>query len=413
MKINEKQNNWRNSIDKRKINTKNSNKMNHSLINSNRNIEKNENKNSKLNNNTNNNSNTKLLYEKMKKKTYTNNFKKIRDQEKKSENFIKFSSSFKKRDSLNLKNTQTRRKNSTRKKNNGNISERRFSTNNSRRPILSLDDISASYNKIKEKRNQILNKFKKDKISSKDQALLILSTSPVLRLCEQIILSKSTKNMRKEIKLEYILNNHNIYLNAKANELKNEIYLCEKSIKTPFVASKIADITLNFITSTDEEEFKEFDILESNKETLVYYYNYIKLLYILFDEKYDSKASGKNIKLKLFEKIKEKGFQHIKDYLYHIYIAKKEENNIITKVEIINNDIIKNSPNLLDFHETLKICRFAAFTNYLIKEIITYANNVNDMIELKFRAKNLLDIVMDKIEKIRKKIGKNEKNQKK
>ena len=36
-----------------------------------------------------------------------------------------------------------------------------------------------------------------------------------------------------------------------------------------------------------------------------------------------------------------------------------------------------------------------------------YANSVNDMVELKFRAKNLLDIVMDKIEMIRKKIGKN------
>ena len=403
MGLNEKKKYLHNSIDKRKKN-KNTNKINQSLLMSNnKNIIKSETKNSKTNTNA-TNSSSKLLYEKMKKKTYNNNFKKLREQEKKSE--IKFNSNFKKRESLNLKNNQAKRKYSTRKKN-GNISERRFSTNTSRRPVLSLDDISASYNKIKEKRNEIINKFKKDKISSKEQAFYILSTSPVLRLCEQLMFARSIKNVKKEINTEYILNNHNIYLNAKANELKNEIYLCDKSIKTPFIASKIADITLNFITSIDEEEFKNYDLLESNKEEFSNYYNYIKLLYILFDEKYDDKASGKNLKLKLFEKIKEKGFLYIKDYLYHIYIAKKEENKIIAKIEIINNDIFKKSPNLLDFHETLKICRFIAFTNYLIKELIMYANSVNDMVELKFRAKNLLDIVMDKIEMIRKKIGKN------
>ena len=63
--------------------------------------------------------------------------------------------------------------------------ERRHSSSAIHRPILSLDDISTSYNEMKEKRNKIIKKFKKEKISNKEQAFYILSTSPVLRLCEQ------------------------------------------------------------------------------------------------------------------------------------------------------------------------------------------------------------------------------------
>ena len=89
--------------------------------------------------------------------------------------------------------------------------------------------------------------------------------------------------------------------------------------------------------------------------------------------------------------------------MYYIYIAKKEEFKVVEKIDIINNDLLKNSPNILNYNETLKICKFAAFSNYLIKEIISYANNLKDTIELKYRAENLLDIVMEKINKMKKK----------
>ena len=411
--------NMHNSMGFRKTEKKGSAKFNNSLMKSNKKID---------NKNITSSSNTKLLYEKIKKKTYTNNFKKSNDTEYKKNETFKFSGTFKKRESLpssklgpnklnKFSNVNRKRKFTVKNTNNSNIGakyndnannpdfqkERRYSTNETHRPILSLDDIATSLNEMKEKRNKIINKFKKENISSKDQAFYILSTSPVLRLCEQLIFSKSTKNIIKVIGLENILKNHNIFLNAKANELQNEIALCDKRINAPFIASKIADITLNFITSTDEEEFKNFDILEMNKDEVKNYYNYIKLLYILFNETYDDKTSGKNLKMKLFEKVKAKGFNHLRDYLYYIYIAKKGENNVVSKIDIINNDIIKNSPNILNIHETLKICRFIAFTNYLIKEIISYANNINDMFELKFRAQNLLDIVLEKIDKIQNK----------
>ena len=282
------------------------------------------------------------------------------------------------------------------------VRERRHSLNNTNRPILPLDEITSSFNKIKEKSTKIINKFKKNKISTKEQALCILANSPVLRLCEQLIFCRSSKNIKNSLNIDTILKNHNIFLNAKANELQNEIKLCEKRIKTSFVASKIADITLNFITSNDEQEFKDFDIFETNQYVINEYYNYIKLLLIILNENYDNKLNGQQLKAKLFEKLKVNNFLYVRDYLYYIYIEKKEEFKVVEKIDIIN-ELLKNSPKILNFNETLKICKFIAFSNYLIKEIISYANNMKDTIELKYRAENLLDIVMEKIDKMKKK----------
>ena len=277
------------------------------------------------------------------------------------------------------------------------ITNKNFSSNK----VLSVDNIVNSYSEIKEKKDKIIKIFKNNKkITSKEKSFYILATSPVLRLNEQLIFSRATKNIRNVLPINNILKNHNIFLNAKANELMNEIALCEKRIKMPFTASKIADITLNFITSLDEQEFRDFDILETNKEAIKIYYIYIKLLYVLLNISYDRDLEGKKLKNYLFEKIKKKGFKHLRDYLYYIYIAKKEDMNIMTKIDIINNEIVKKFPDILSFQENLKICRFTAFTIYLIKEIINYANNIKDTFELKFRAQNLLDIVMGKIDKI-------------
>ena len=405
-------------IEKKKLSIKQNN-MNNSLVSTNK---KNDN-NRTINTNS---TNTKLLYERMKKKTHSKyliknvnpnnnsyNTEYLKNSDKKNHKF----GSVKKRESLldyNKYNNFVRKRKYTKYNNftNKNFTkytdrgkdkkeERRHSLTNSNRPILSLDEIATSLNLMKENRNKIIKKFKKDKVSPKIQSFYILATSPVLRLCERMIFCNSSPKIKKVISIKTILKNHNIFLNAKANELKREIELCERRIDTPFVASKIADITLNFITSIDEEEFKTFDILEINtKEDIEEYYNFIKLLYILFNESYDERINGKSLKTILFETIKDKGFNFIRDYLYYIYIDKKEETNIITKIDIIN-DILRKSPNLLDFHESLKN-RFMAFTNYLIKEIIDYANNINDVFELKYRANNLLAIVLDKIDKIKK-----------
>ena len=424
------QNQFHNSVgfrkkDKKKLSIKNNDAMNNSLINSNKKNDINKNYNA---NNISTANNTKLLYEKMKKKTYSNYFRKNMNANQNNNNYNdylkktdkknnRFGSVGKRRSNLdyNKFNNFANKKKSSKYNNFSKYNEkyndkgkdkngeRRHSLTNSHRPILSLDDIAASFNLMKENRNKIIKKFKKDKVSAKIQSLYILATSPVLRLSEQIIFSHSSPKIQKVLSIKTILKNHNIFLNAKANELKNEIELCDKRIETPFIASKIADITLNFITSMDEEEFKNFDILEANnKDDIEDYYNFIKILFILFNESYDERINGKRLKTILLEKVKGKGFDFLKDYLYYIYIDKKEETNVLTKIDLINN-ILRKSPNLLDFHESLKN-RFMAFTNYLIKEIISYANNVNDVFELKYRANNLLDIVLDKIDKIKKNV---------
>jgi hypothetical protein len=292
-------------------------------------------------------------------------------------------------------------------KNNCSIRERKrtFTVNTNiskeKEKNLSYDTIMNSYSEMKDKKDKIITIFKKNKnISSREGAYYLLSTSPILRLCERLIFSRASPNVKKVITTSTILKNHIVFLNDKANELKSEIELCEKRLKTPFVASKIADITLNFITSLDEQEFQEFDIYETNEEDINLYYNYIRLLYLLFNMNYDNDCDGKKLKNNLIETLKDKGFKYIRDYLYYIYIARKEENNIVEKIDIINNEIIKKDPKILDYHETFKICRFLAFTNYLIKEIINYANNIKDVFLLKIKAQNFLDIVLDKIDKM-------------
>lgn len=248
------------------------------------------------------NSNTKLLYEKMKKKTYYNTLKKnkekpelkskfgkINNKETISQNknssykFIKFSNlTTRKRkntvrtinkNKFSFKFTNNEKNNITEKE-----TERRYSFSTIHRPILTLDEIATSYNEMKEKRNKIINKFKGEKISPRQQSLYILATSPVLRLCEQIIFSHASENLKKVLSIDNILKNHNIFLNAKANELQNEICLCEKRINTPFVASKIADITLNFIQNRDEIDFMTLsDNYGENNDEMKDYYNYVKL----------------------------------------------------------------------------------------------------------------------------------------
>ena len=273
------------------------------------------------------------------------------------------------------------------------------------RKINNTTEISGpTYSGIQEKKEKIIKIFKDNKnISAKEEAFYILSISPILRLSEQLIFSRASKNMRKVLPIDTVIKNHNIFLNMKVKELKNEINLCEKRIKTPFAASKIADITLNFITSLDEQEFKDFDILETSKEVINFYHSYIKLFHILFNFNYSNDLDRRKLKKNLYDKTREKGFKHLRDYLYYIYIAKKEKVDIVSKIDNINNDILKNCPGLLSIHENIKICRFTAFSNYLLKEIIAYANNIKDTIELKYRAQYFLDIVMGKIEKMKNK----------
>ena len=52
---------------------------------------------------------------------------------------------------------------------------------------------------------------------------------------------------------------------------------------------------------------------------------------------------------------------------------------------------------MFEIHNSLKICKFISFTLYLVKEIVKFGNNIKSTIELKIKAKNLIDIINKKL----------------
>ena len=245
-------------------------------------------------------------------------------------------------------------------------------------------------------------------LSNKESSYYILSKSSILRLCERMIFSRSSSNLRNILTKENVLNEHQFILKKKIEELEKKIILCDKVLDTPFTASKTADITLNFITSLQEIEFKEFPILLSNEDEKKYYTNYLKILYHLFEEEIDIKNKENsltdqinmilNLRQNLYSKINSKGYKSIRDYLYNIYITKKEYIKEIPKIAEINY-LVSQVNNMFEIHNSLKICKFISFTLYLVKEIVKFGNNIKSTIELKIKAKNLIDIINKKLNK--------------
>ena len=267
--------------------------------------------------------------------------------------------------------------------------------------------------KRKEKKNDKFNQLKcedlkKKKLSSKEISYYILSKSPILRLCERMIFSRSTQGLRDILPKEDIINDQESFMKNKIEELKEKIILCDKILETPFTASKTADITLNFITSLQESEFKDYPIILANDEEKKYYINYLKILYNLFQEEVDNKNTGDsnvdqnnmiiNLRQNLYTKIKQKGFYSLRDYLYNVFITKKEYIKEIPKIVEINY-LVSQVNNMFEIHNSLKICKFISFTLYLIKEIVKFGNNIKSSEELKIKAKAVIDIINKKLNK--------------
>ena len=260
---------------------------------------------------------------------------------------------------------------------------------------------------IIEKEKNNLHKLKIDKnLSNKECAYYILSKSPMLTFFERIIFSRSTQNLRNILSKETIFNDNKKFLRNQIEELKQKIILCDKVLDTPFMASKTAEITLNFITYTQEIEFQEYPIYKFKNEEKALYNNYIKILYYLLneemennDEENDNSVNQiENLRKKLYLKINEKDYKTIKDYLYNIFIKKKEYIKEIPKIDEINN-IINQNKNMFGKKNSLQICKFISFTMYLIKEIINFGNKINSTFELKIKAKSVMDIIIQKLKK--------------
>ena len=249
--------------------------------------------------------------------------------------------------------------------------------------------------------------LKKDKnLLIKECAYYILSKSPILRFCERMIFSRSTPNLRNILTKEIIFKENKTILENKIIELKEKIALCNKILETPFTASKTAEITLNFITSLKELEFKEFSISMADEEEKKYYLNYIKVLYYLLDEEIDNdEQSNKNekekiliLRSKLYTIINNKGYNSIRDYLYNVFIKKKVDIKEIPKINEIN-ELLSKINSKLEIQYSLKFSKFISFTMYLIKEIVKFGNNIKSTFELKIKAENVIDIIIQKLDK--------------
>ena len=266
---------------------------------------------------------------------------------------------------------------------------------NSNSPIKS----KASEKKINPNENSSKTKIAIPKIknlSKKENAYLILSYSKCLRLCERMIFARSSPKLREAISKHQILGTNKLYLMEKVKELNKKIEICDEKLRNKFTASKTAEMTLNFITNNIENEFK-LNIFESfDEKEKIFNYNYIKLLYLLLDENYEN-IKNENLIKELSQKISNKGFSTIKDYIYFIYIKNSKENKIIDNIDKIKN-IISESPSLIDFKSSMKSDdKFVSYSCYLFKEIINYVNEKVDTFNLKNDCVNLINIINNKI----------------
>ena len=286
-------------------------------------------------------------------------------------------------------------------------------SNNNNNSIFIDKNIKNNFEDKQNNKNYLKELKNSKNLTNKELSFYILSKSPILRFCERMIISGGTSKLRNILSKETILNDNKKILENKINELKEKIVLCDKILDTPFTASKTADITLNFITSFQELEFKEFPILMYNDEEKKYYLTYIKILYYLLNEEIENNKEESNsldkdnilfLRNNLYLKLSNKGYKSIRDYLYNVYIKKKDEIKEIPKIVKINyllSQCKNKNKNLFEI-KTLKICKFISFTIYLIKEIITFGNNIKSTLELKRKAKNVIDIVMKKLDKYKK-----------
>ena len=260
---------------------------------------------------------------------------------------------------------------------------------------LSIIDIPApNDSNLNNNKNGILNTFKNNlNLTIKEKALYILINSPMIPLNSKFILSKSTNNLKKIVLKKDILLNYDLYLKNKIKYYEDKQLFYNKKIKSIFNATKIAEITLNFITSESEKQFNNnYIILLNNKEdyNFIYYKNYIKIIYYIINESFEEEnkkeISDNRLLSHLYDIINKKGYKNIKDYLFFLFISNnnnKKENIFMYNIDKINKIIKDEVPKILSFDESLKMCRFIIYSLYFIKEIINYANMIKNTIKLK------------------------------
>ena len=320
--------------------------------------------------------------------------------------------------------------NSSRNNNNNNTNIKAIS------PIINISKSDKNNYKIKiEKKLEIIDnplpKSFRDKIldvlknninlSIKEKACYILANSPILPLSSQIVFSRSSENIKKLTSTKNIVQNHESYLNQKIKDYEDKIHLYNKQITSVFTVSKIAEITLNFITKENEDEFNDIynNLLHNNNKNeyfYIYYKSYIKIIYYIINENFEevnsdgviSEISESKLLINLYKIINKKGYNNIKDYLYFLFISNKNNEKVdyfMQNIDKINKIINNNAPKLLDFYESFKMCKFIQFSYFLIKEIIEYGNNIKNLIKLEIETKDFVEQLKNNLVKFKSKFG--------
>ena len=283
------------------------------------------------------------------------------------------------------------------------ISKNKIFNNNSLNEAKNKFKLNHKTKILNENNNQETIKMPEIKnLTPKEKACLILAYSKCLRLTERVLFSLYSPKLKELIPKKQILEMNKIYLKDKLDELEKRIEKCDNKLKTKFNASKTAEITLNFITVSIETEFKlnAFEGIDDETDKK-YCDNYVKLLYLILGENYENIENEMLIK-NLYKKIEEKNYQNIKDYLFYLYIQNKEENKSLVNIDKIN-EIIKASPDILNFKITTKLDKFIVYTSIILNEIIKFANERTDTIKLKNDCKKFIDIINMKLNLYKKK----------
>ena len=332
--------------------------------------------------------------------TKNNKIYKIGDNHTRNSNFSNLTQMRKSFQKLNINISNNNVKKRHRSKSNHNKRNKSLSHNTTK---INLRHKNKLNNNIHNTTYTNINKEKiMEKLSNLEKSYLILSKSPILHLVERLFFARSTNNLRNIQSVSDILKKNEIFLKDKIKELEERIKECDKGINIVFNPSKTAEINFNFILSKDEEEFKNFIWFAENEKEKTEYYCYTKIIYILFNESNEN-IETKNLNNNLYILIRKKGFKTIKEYLYSIYFKKKEgnnnkddkDNNIVYNIDKINS-LMEEAE--IDQKFNVKFCRFALFTSFLLREIVKYGNDIKNLVELKIKTKEFINVVNNKLE---------------
>ena len=283
------------------------------------------------------------------------------------------------------------------------------------------NNITVKFNNENEKedsKKKIVNILKNKNLTKREKAFYILIKSPVLPLRSQLILSRGSNNIKKAISTKEILKNYEKQLKDKIKEYQKKIVEYNLKIKSHFRSSKIAEISLNFITNRCESQFCEiyYKLLskKENSTTYSYYQAYIKVIYYIIDERIgevvnkegNMEIDYEKILVNLFDILKRKGYYTIKDYLYYLFISKtnkRKERCFMKNMDKIDELISKEEPKLLDLGELPRMCKFIQFSFYLVKEIIEFGKLIKETTRIKIETENLLVLLKKNLYKFRNK----------